>query len=413
MSNTLVYILAGGLGTRLAQISGDTPKPMVEIDGIPFLEWQILTLRQQGFHDFVLLVGHRREAIINYFGDGKSWEVNIRYAIEETLLGTGGAFLQALEQFPCEFFLLLNGDTYFDLPYQLLIEQAQAKPDSIWLALKLRRDLKRYGTVVVDQDWQIQSFTEKGVEQQEGYINGGVYAGSSQVLTGESVRRCSLETDLFPPLLAQGSLYGLPFGNKFIDIGIPDDYFLAKEQLPQWVNHPKQPALFLDRDGILIEDKGYVGKVAEVSFIPECLPTLLAAQQKGYKLIIVTNQAGIAKGKFSEADMHATHEFILAWLSEQGVTIDAIYFCPEHPEAVIPEYKRASLFRKPNPGMLLEAADEYYLDLSASVMLGDKDSDLIALPYLTSKLIEGRYPISDRSSVVTWEILPSLFFKLG
>ncbi|ELR96424.1 HAD-IIIA family hydrolase [Gloeocapsa sp. PCC 73106] len=409
MNNIPVYILAGGLGTRLAQISGDTPKPMVKIGDLPFLEWQILTLRQQGFTEFILLVGHRREAIINYFGDGSAWGVSIKYAIEESLLGTGGALLQAFEQYPCDFFLVLNGDTYFDLPYQVLISQAQRQPHSLWLALKLRRDLKRYGTVVVQENWQVKSFTEKGSAQNEGYINGGVYAGSTSVFYGESVRRCSLETDLFPPLLAQGSLYGLPFGNKFIDIGIPDDYYLATQQLPEWVNHPKHPALFLDRDGILIEDTGYVGKVDQVNFIPECIPTLLAAQKAGYKLIIVTNQAGIAKGKFSLSDLKATNEFINSWLLAQGVTIDAIYFCSEHPEAAIAEYKRASLFRKPSPGMILEAADEHYLNLCASLMIGDKDSDLISLPYLTSKLIPGRYPIGDRSSIVTWEMLSKLF----
>lgn len=408
-NNVVVYILAGGLGTRLAHLAGDNPKPMVQIGNLPFLEWQILFLSRQGFRDFVLLVGHRRQVIIDYFGDGSHWGVKIRYAIEETLLGTGGAFLQALQQYPSEWFLLLNGDTYFDFPYSILIEQAQKQPDSLWLGLKLRTDLARYGTVEVDSNWCIQAFTEKGVTQQEGYINGGVYAGNSRLFSEETVRRCSLEEDLFPQLLAKQSLYGLPFGNKFIDIGIPDDFFYAGEHLPEWFKRPKQPALFLDRDGILIEDTGYVGKVSEVSILTDCLPTLLAAQTAGYQLIIITNQAGIAKGKYSEKDMQQTHDYLRQWFADHGVEFTDIYFCPYHPEAVIPEYQRSSLFRKPSPGMILTSADQHYIDLANSLMIGDKDSDVIELPYLTSWLIQGNYPLTRSDHLSNWQSLTRFF----
>ena len=214
-NNVVVYILAGGLGTRLAHIAGDNPKPMVRIDNLPFLEWQVLFLSRQGFTDFVFLVGHRREVVIDYFGDGSDWGVKISYAIEETLLGTGGAFLQALQQYPSDWFLLLNGDTYFDFPYHILVDQAQAQPDSLWLGLKLRTDLERYGTVEVDSNWCIEAFTEKGVTKEDGYINGGVYAGHSTLFSTETIRSCSLEQDFFPQLLAKRSLYGLPFANKF------------------------------------------------------------------------------------------------------------------------------------------------------------------------------------------------------
>ena len=408
-NNVVVYILAGGLGTRLAHIAGDTPKPMVRIDNLPFLEWQVLFLSRQGFRDFVFLVGHRREVVIDYFGDGSNWGVKVRYAIEETLLGTGGAFLQALQQYPSDWFLLLNGDTYFDFPYHILVDQAQAQPDSLWLGLKLRTDLERYGTVEVDSNWCIEAFTEKGVTKEEGYINGGVYAGHSTLFSRETIRRCSLEQDLFPQLLAGRSLYGLPFANKFIDIGIPTDFFYAQEHLPEWFKRPKQPALFLDRDGILIEDTGYVGKVAEVSISTECLPTLLAAQKAGYQLIIITNQAGIAKGKYTEADMNHTHDYLREWFGAKGVKFEGIYFCPYHPEATIPEYQRPSLFRKPAPGMILTAADEHYVDLSTSLMVGDKDSDVIELPYLTSWLIQGNYPISRSDRLTDWQSLTKLF----
>ena len=129
------------------------------------------------------------------------------------------------------------------------------------------------------------------------------------------------------------------------------------------------PAVFLDRDGTLMEEVGYCGHPSQVRVypgVPEALQTLRVA---GFKLIVVTNQSGIAQGQFSEADYHAVHEEFLRQL--RPATLDGAYFAPDHPD-------EATFRRKPHPGMLLEAAQEHGVDLQRSFMVGDRAGDIDA-----------------------------------
>lgn len=140
----------------------------------------------------------------------------------------------------------------------------------------------------------------------------------------------------------------------------------------------KQAALFLDRDGVINVDRGYVFRIEQVEFVPHIFELCRLAQSLGFLPIVVTNQAGIGRGLFTEVDFQA----ITAWMSEQfaqrGVRIARVYHCPYHPTAGVGEYRRDSFDRKPNPGMLLKAKDDFALDLASSVLLGDKDSDIAA-----------------------------------
>lgn len=139
-----------------------------------------------------------------------------------------------------------------------------------------------------------------------------------------------------------------------------------------------RPAIFLDRDGTLIEDVGYPHRPEDLRLLAGVAPALLKLQDLGFVLVVVTNQSGIARGLFSEAEMHAFHALLHAELAKAGVQISAFYHCPFHPEARISEYRRASPLRKPEPGMLLLAAKELGLDLPASYAIGDKKSDVLA-----------------------------------
>lgn len=137
-------------------------------------------------------------------------------------------------------------------------------------------------------------------------------------------------------------------------------------------------ALFLDRDGVINQDYGYVHKPEDVVFVDGIFELVSAAKQAGYPVIVVTNQAGIGRGYYSEADFNNLMDWMKARFAEHGGQIDAVYFCPFHLEHGVGDYKKDSFDRKPNPGMLLRAAEEYGLDLSRSIMIGDKDSDMQA-----------------------------------
>ncbi len=398
-----VYILAGGLGTRLAHVVGDVPKPMAPVAGRPFLEWQIAWLARQGFDDIVLMVGHRHEVIMDHFGDGSGFSVRIRYVVERELLGTGGAVQAALCEHPCECFVILNGDTFFDVDLVWLTEYmlASVPEDAVCLALKYREDTKRYGNVTVDGRWQVRGFVEKAGDLADGYINGGIYVGRPAALADAGSGRMSMETDIFPRLVQGGRLFGVPFGGRFVDIGIPEDYAFANETLPDWFSADRRPALFLDRDGVLIEDTGYVCNPDAVVFRDDVL-TMLAESLAGAGtvLVIVSNQAGIAKGKMSPADAEAVNARVVARMRELGLEVAGVWYCPYHESGSVPEWTRASLQRKPEPGMILLAADALGLDVGRSLMVGDKESDRINLPYLATHILAGRYPVEDADPTV-------------
>jgi D-glycero-D-manno-heptose 1,7-bisphosphate phosphatase len=139
-----------------------------------------------------------------------------------------------------------------------------------------------------------------------------------------------------------------------------------------------RPALFLDRDGVINEEAGYLYRREECVLVDGIADLIATANQLGYVTCVVTNQAGIARGYYSEEDFHILMEHITAELGKQGARIDAIYYAPYHPVHGLGRYKRDSDLRKPRPGMLLRAATEHGIDLSQSVLVGDRCSDLEA-----------------------------------
>ncbi|MDR1800452.1 MAG: HAD family hydrolase [Lachnospiraceae bacterium] len=137
-------------------------------------------------------------------------------------------------------------------------------------------------------------------------------------------------------------------------------------------------ALFLDRDGVINIDYGHVYKPQDFHFTEGVFDYCKSALEKGYIIIVITNQAGIAKGHYTEEDFQKLTDWMLKRFEEKGVHITKVYYCPYHTQAIIPEYKKDSFDRKPNPGMILKARDEYNIDLSASILVGDKESDIEA-----------------------------------
>lgn len=145
------------------------------------------------------------------------------------------------------------------------------------------------------------------------------------------------------------------------------------------MTEPLRPTLFLDRDGVLNEDLGYVSRWEDFRFIPGAARTVREANRSGWLVIVATNQSGIGRGYYSEADMQALHARMAEALAAEGARIDAIYHCPHHPEATVAAYRHPDPpLRKPNPGMLLQAIAEWPVDVARSLMVGDKEADMEA-----------------------------------
>jgi NDP-sugar pyrophosphorylase family protein len=218
------FVLAGGLGKRLREISGDNPKTMMEVGGRPFLEYQILQLKNQGFADIVLCTGYRSEVLERYFGSGEQLGVQLRYSRETEPLGTGGALKRALALTSSPHVIALNGDSLVEADLASLIQLHVGRGAAATIALAHVDDAYRFGRVEIDEQGVVTRFSEKGATG-PGWINAGLYILSRSVLEGIPDGMVSIEHEVFPHLLGgKPGLLAKPFPGFFIDMGIPSDY---------------------------------------------------------------------------------------------------------------------------------------------------------------------------------------------
>jgi NDP-sugar pyrophosphorylase family protein len=231
MSNVRqAVILVGGLGTRLGEMTRTVPKPMLPIAGRPFLEYLLSLLHREGFNRVLFCTSHLADVIENYFQDGSRFGFQISYSREPEPLGTGGAVRLAMEKLD-EQYLVLNGDTIFDIPMRQLADLLGRYPQaSAAMALRQVDDVARYGSVRAEGDL-VTAFEEKG-RTGRGWINGGIYCLRKSALDFLPPGVSSLERDLFPRLAVAGQLCALTKDGYFLDIGLPETLEQAREQLP-------------------------------------------------------------------------------------------------------------------------------------------------------------------------------------
>lgn len=396
--DTHVFILAGGLGSRLrSEFSG--PKVLAPIGQKAFLLYQLQLLKKQGFRHITLLGGYGAEKLQAFIKAHPDPELSLQFSLESGPLGTAGAIRLAFEKFPqVKKALVLNGDTFFDADFKLLLRHSST-PFS--LALTYSKEQEAYGKCIIDQHFLMQEFIEKEESTRDGYINAGAYYLDRSVLDYiPALNKISLEKEVLPKLVQEKKLQGLPLIGKFLDIGTAANYQQAQREIPQWLKLPKLACLFLDRDGVLIYDKQYLGDPKLVELVPGSVELLHWADQHFSKKIVLTNQAGIGRGHFSEEQFHQVTQKIVQLFSEQKIHFDAWYFCPDHPIHGQGRYLKDGPLRKPGCGMLLLAGQEFPIDLEKSVMIGDKDSDVLNIPGLKTYLVQGDYPIKKNSSIL-------------
>jgi len=373
-------ILAGGLATRLGTIAAETPKPVLEVGGRPFIAWLMREMVRFGVEDFVILTGHLPQAVENAVltaADSLPRRVTIRFSEEPQRAGTGGALHHAAPLLD-ERFLLCNGDSLFDCNIAaLLADFARDPPDTIArMIVREIPDASRYGTLTLQAD-QVNAFTARPASPQPGQpglINAGIYAMDRRVLS-RLTPTCSLEADLLAPLATAGHLRATRQHGWFVDIGIPDDLAHARRELAAIMD---RPALFLDRDGVLNHDHGYVGSKDRWDWMDGAREAVALATSHGWHVFIVTNQAGIARGLYGEPDLDALQRWVADELRRTGGTLDDWRYCPYHTEGAVDAYRRDSDWRKPAPGMLIDLLKNWALDPRHCVMIGDKDSDIQA-----------------------------------
>ena len=371
---TQALFLVGGRGTRLGALSANTPKPMQEIaPGVRFLDLLLENAARMGFSDLVLLAGHLGDKVEEAYQGQRIGEATVRVVRESQPMGTGGALAQA-EDVLDERFIMLNGDSFFDINLRALTA-APLPEGGGRLALRMVDDTARYGSVKLD-DAKIAAFIEKNPDLTgPGLINGGIYY-LDRAMVGRIKAPSSIESDVFPELVREGCLEGLPFEGYFLDIGLPETLAQAQRETAAL---RVRPAAFLDRDGVLNEDHGYTHRVDDLVWMPGAREAIRLLNDRGYRVIVVTNQAGVARGFYEEDAIGVFHAGMQAQLAEEGAFVDAFYHCPYHADGKVPAYTVADHpDRKPNPGMILRALEDWDVNREKSFLIGDKPSDMEA-----------------------------------
>jgi D,D-heptose 1,7-bisphosphate phosphatase len=367
--------LVGGLGSRLGDLTRQTPKPLLEVGGRVFLDYLIEDLARHGFTDMLFLAQFEADQVRAFCAQSSAIA---RFGIRATVVeepvkaGTGGALWHARDLL-ADRFLLLNGDSWLQGNYCALQHLMESTDILCGVALREVDDTGRFGRVELDGQ-RITAFAERGGAGERGRINGGVYFMQKTVVDhGGPI--CSLEADILPEIAREGALAGIEFPGYFIDIGLPESFALAQTE---FVNAWQRPALFLDRDGVLNVDHGHVGSTDRFEWIDGAIDTVRRANDLGWLVFVVTNQAGVAKGFYDEEDVKALHRYMQTELLKHGAHIDEYRYCPYHPEGVVERYRLVSDDRKPGAGMLLDLMKRWPVDKSRSMMIGDKESDMKA-----------------------------------
>ena len=374
---TQCAVLVGGLGTRLGSLTARTPKPILPCGDRPFLAWLLREFVRFGVTDFLLLTGHLSEEVEKIAADIQAKlprQARITLSLEPERAGTGGAVYHARDRL-ADRFLLCNGDSLFDCNLANLLAANARDDDSTVGRIVLRQldDASRFGVVSLEGE-QVTAFRERPPPGTAGVINGGVYLFDRRLV--DHLRPvCSLEADVMPSLAAAGGLRGSVCSGYFRDIGVPEDFSRAQTEIPSVL---RRKALFLDRDGVINIDHGYVGSRDRFEWVTGAREAIAEATRAGWHVFVVTNQSGVARGKYTEADVVDLMSWIRTEVHAAGGTIDDWRYCPFHPEAANPAYRGLSDWRKPQPGMLLDLMRCWELDASRSVLIGDQETDLQA-----------------------------------
>ena len=362
-----VVILVGGQGKRLGNLTKNFPKPLLEINNIPFLTLLMNDISRYGFKNFFLLAGHASESLKYYF-DNNKFDYNVQIIIENEVLGTGGSIINALPKLSDKFFCF-NGDSFLKGNWLNIKRLFDNNTDAV-IALKEVKDPGRFGSVICDLDGTIENFSEKSSKSK--IINAGIYLFNKKVFSKYKIGNISLEKDIFPRLVKQKKLKGKLIDGKFIDIGIEETLRIARKE--RFFNYKN--AVVLDRDGTINLDDGYTYKSSDLVFNEHIKDFIVYLNDKNILVIVATNQSGIARGFFDESEMHTFHKEMQKQLHDSSAHIDKFYFCPFHKDGKLKKYKKDSKLRKPNIGMLEKIQSDWFLEKDNMLMIGDSNTDI-------------------------------------
>ena len=398
-------IMAGGRGTRISELFPDIPKPLIPVtltngEKMPVLEWELRSLREQGFTDIILTVSHMAEKIRDYFDNGSRLGMHIDYFVEEKPLGNAGALFKLDLR---DDFLLLNADSVFDVDFNRFVDYHRHKGGLVTLFTHPNSHPYDSGLLITGADASVELWLAREDPRPVYYhncVNAGLHIINPKALemsgiNGDDVGRqidgrivkIDLDRQVLKPLCGTKRMYSYQSPEYVKDMGTPERFaavcrdfrggLVAAKNLKN-----RQRAIFLDRDGTLNKYVGFLRNVNAFELLPGVADAVRRINDSGYLAICVTNQPVVARGEVTVDELDEIHRKMETLLGAEGAYLDAIYYCPHHPHRgypdEVPELKIDCECRKPKPGMLLAAARDYNIDLDNSWMIGDGENDIKA-----------------------------------
>lgn len=392
-------IMAGGMGKRAAGIDPSIPKPLISIAGKPILQWEIECLVRQGFQDVILTVSHMAEKIEEYFKDGSSYGCRIEYFKEKQPLGNAGALIKLWENGILDGdFLLLNADSMFDVDFERFVFFHRQHHALATLFAHPNNHPYDSGLLISSEDCVVKQWLAKEDKRPQWYrnrVNAGLHIVNTELLKFCNINsddidagyKVDLDRNILKPCVSTNRIYAYDSPEYVKDMGTPERFEQVKRDLESGKvtgrNFSKpQKAIFLDRDGTINKYIGFLRNIDDFKLLEGAAEAIRRINDSGYLAIVVTNQPVIARGEVTCNELCMIHNKMETLLGESGAYIDAVYYCPHHPDkgfdGEVEELKMDCECRKPKPGMLLKAAKDFNIDLSASWMVGDSWNDVQA-----------------------------------
>ena len=390
ISEIIAVIQAGGRGTRMDSLTGGVkPKPMLELCGKPIVLIQMETLATYGITDFIVITGYLGEEIEKYFGNGSHYGFSIQYIKEEKPLGSAGA-LYRLNQYPAKNYLLVFGDLIFDIDVNRMLSYHMEKGAVITLLSHPNSHPYDSDILCVDDVGKVTCILSK-TDKDRGYyhnlVNSGIYIFGKHLLDKfESEKTMDMEKDVIIPLIRQGVVFSY-FTTEYVkDSGTPERFETVKKdilsgQLKKRSIRNKRRCFFLDRDGTVNKYKGLITNADMMELEWGAAEAIKRINDSGCLAVIITNQPVIARGECNFEELDRIHRRLETLLGDQGAYIDALYYCPHHPDKGFPgeraEYKISCNCRKPKTGLIELAVDRFNIDVQSSYMIGDTLRDVM------------------------------------
>ena len=367
---TSLVILCGGKGTRLGNLTKKIPKPLIEINNKPFIEYLINFYQRFDFEHIYLIGSYKSENFKKIFRNKSYNFIKCTFVTEKKASDTAGA-LNSIRNKVKSDMVVVNGDSYLDYNFHyfdkfhnshsghsiILLKNKNYKTNNKLNNLNIKNNLVMYN-------------------KKSRLMNGGIYYFKKSIFQNiPKKRKTSLENEILPNLIKKKKIRGIISNDFFIDIGTKENLKYAKKKFFKKI---KKPAIFLDRDGVLNFDTGYEYIFSKMKWINKTLSFLSNLKNNKIRFFIVTNQSGIGRGIYTERAFLKLHTKIKKFLIKKNIFIDEVKYCPHHAISGIGNYKKKCACRKPNNKMIIDIFNSWSVDIKKSIMIGDKKTDFIA-----------------------------------